>query len=224
VDDYPANKEGHMARKHRMYGLDGIKEDAVELLAVGGGAVVGIAAAKAVTGFIEGMAWTRDGLPEGAEPTKEQIAAAKFKTWAPYASAAVPLVVGAGVIFAANKANLQGNARKAAVGVAAGMAAVAIGKIVVAAAPDLAKKVYLNGLGADNYDTGLLAGLGEIDATVAAYMNRGLMGYPTQIQELRSSSSFAGAPILVQNASEGMIGSPTVAQQLSGAPLSATLM
>lgn len=206
-----------MARKYRMHGLEGIKEDAVELLAVGGGAVVGIAAAKAVTGFIEGMAWTRDGLPEG-EVTKEQIAAAKFKTWAPYASAAVPLVVGAAVIYGANKAGLKDNARKAAVGVAAGMAAVAIGKVVLAAAPDLAKKVYLNGLGADTYDTGLLAGLGEIDATVAAYMNRSLMGYPTEVQTLQ------GAPILVQPASAGMIGSPTVAQQLSGAPLSATLM
>lgn len=217
MDDYLANKEGHMARKHRMYGLAGLKEDSMELLAVGGGAVVGVATAKAVTGYLEDMDW--------AKPTADNK-----KTWVPYASAAVPLAVGIGVIFAADKAKLSGNARKAAVGVAAGMAAVAIGKVVTALAPETAAKFKLAGLGAtDSYDLGLLAGLGEVDATVRAYMQPMLgSGFPVSVQELRPAG-LSGAAISVESAKVGQsfhglgTGSPTVSQVVSG-PLSATLM
>jgi len=214
-----------MARKYRMHGLEGIKEDAMEVGAVGIGAVAGIFAAKSVGGFLGDMAWAKD-LKDLTNPTDEQIKAAKPKTWAPYVIAAVPVAVGIGVVYAADKYNLKGAARSAAVGIAAGMVATAIGNVIIAAAPETAKTLKLAGLGAsvDTYDTGLLAGLGEIDATVSAYMRRGLMGSPTQVERLISGQAFAGAPILVQPADAGMIGSPSVAQQLSGAPLSATLM
>lgn len=208
--DCPRLKEGHMARKYRMHGLEGIKEDAIELLAVGGGAVVGIAAAKAVTGYIEGMDWA-----------KSAAAAADWKKSAvKFGVPVIPLAVGAAIIFGADKAGLSGNARKAAVGVAAGMAAVSIGKLVVAAVgEDTAKKFYLMGLGAsvDSYDTGLLAGLGEMmpNASVSAYMNR-FAGSPASADVL-----LAGAPLVVDDPSQGNIGSPTVAIPLRG--LSATL-
>ena len=185
-----------MARKHyRMHGLEGIKEDAMEVAAVGVGAVAGIAIAQKVTDYIDGMEW------------------AKGKTWAEYVSAAVPLAVGIGIVFAADKYALKGAARSAAVGVAAGMAAKGIGKALRAASPSTADTLGLKGLGAsvDTYDSGLLAGLGQFDASVARYM---MAGAPTQVQTLM------GAPVQVQ----ALAGAPVQVQALAGAPMSATLM
>lgn len=196
-------------RKHyMMHGLEGVKEDALELLAVGGGAVVGVGLAKAVTGYVEKMDWA-----------KTAVAGTDWKSKAvKFGVPVIPAVVGLGVLFVADKYKLAGNTRKAAVGVAAGMAAVTVGKLVVAASPDMAAKLYLNGLGAgvDSYDSGLLAGLGEMypNASVSAYMGK-FAGSPI------SSDALSGSPIVVDDPSQGIIGSPTVAVPLRG--LSATL-
>jgi hypothetical protein len=193
-----------MARKHkrhyRMHGLAGLKDDAMDIAAVGGGAVIGIAAAKFVTSKVEDMKLLKD---DAGAPA----------AWAKWASAAVPAVIGLGVLYASAKAGLSGRSKQVALGAAAGMGAVTIGKLVVAASPDIAGKLYLNGLGAnvDSYDSGLLAGLGEFDASVARYM---MAGSPTQVQSLM------GAPLQVQ----AFAGAPTQIQSLAAAPMSATLM
>ena len=200
-----------MARKHkrsyRMHGLAGFKEDALEVLSVGGGAVVGVAVAKFVTGKLEDMKFAQDAAKVDAAGKAEKNAIGKWVV--PF----VPAAVGIGILYGAAKFSLKGAARSAALGTAAGMAAVTIGKLVVAASPDLGKKLYLNGLGAnvDTYDSGLLAGLGEFDASVARYM---MAGSPTQVQSLM------GAPLQVQ----AFAGAPTQVQTLAAAPMSATLM
>lgn len=188
-----------MARKHkrhyRMHGLAGLKDDAMDIASVGGGAVLGIAAAKFVTGKIEAM---------------PSVASA---SWAKWVVPLIPAAVGLGVLYASAKAGLSGRSKQVALGTAAGMGAVTIGKLVVAASPATASKLYLNGLGADvdSYDSGLLAGLGEFDASVARYM---MAGAPTQVQSLM------GAPLQVQ----AFAGAPTQVQSLASAPMSATLM
>lgn len=185
--------------KHKMHGLAGLKEDAMEIASTGAGVVAGVAVAKAVTGWIEEQPFLKEESGEA-------------KKWAPYASAAVPVAVGLGVLWGADKAKLAGHMKKAAVGVAAGMAAVAIGKVFVALAPDTAKTLRISGLGeVDTYDSGLLAGLGMYDASVNRYM---MAGSPTQVQTL------SGAPIQVK----ALAGAPTQVQMLAGAPMSATLM
>jgi hypothetical protein len=198
---------------------------------IGASALVGAGVAKAVVKFAGEIGLEK--AEDGSIPAKKKDGTTDNKAMLPeWAPGLVPVVVAAGIAWGADKYSLKGQAKNAAVGVAAGMFAYGIGKTIVAVLPkakadeeaklgdSIAKYLPFNGLSAavDNYDTGLLAGLGEIDATVAAYMNRGLMGSPTQVQTL------SGAPILVQDARAGMIGSPTIAQQLSGAPLSATLM
>lgn len=195
-----------MARKHkrhyRMHGLAGLQEDAMEVLAVGGGAVVGIAAAKFVTKFLNDQSFTKD-------------AAGAQAAWAKWTVPLVPAAVGVGVLFGSAKANLAGAAKSAALGAAAGMAAVSIGQLVVAAiGEEKARSFYLAGLGAnvDSYDSGLLAGLGEFDASVARYMR--MNGAPTQVQSLM------GAPVQVT----AFAGAPTQVQALAGSPMSATLM
>jgi hypothetical protein len=184
-----------------MHGLEGLKEDAMDIASVGGGAVLGIAAAKFVTSKLEAM----DSFKKEDKVTPAD--------WAKWVSAAVPAVIGLGVLYASAKAGLSGRAKQVALGAAAGMGAVTVSKLVVAASPDTAKSLYLNGLGAsvDSYDSGLLAGLGEYDASVARYM---MAGAPTQVQSLM------GAPLQVQ----AFAGAPTQVQTLAAAPMSATLM
>ena len=204
-------KEGHMARRkhYKMHGLEGIKEDAIELASTGVGVVAGVAVAKMVTGYIEDMAWAKSAVA-GTDWKKSAVQ---------FGVPVIPAVVGVGLLAAATKFALKGPARQATVGAAAGMFAVTLGKIVIAASPDMAKKLYLNGLGAgvDSYDTGLLAGLGEMmpNASVSAYMSR-FAGSPASADVL-----LAGAPLVVDDPSSGNIGSPTVAIPLRG--LSATL-
>lgn len=189
-------------RRHHRSTLKGLKEDALNVLAVGGGAVIGIAAAKFVSGKLEAMDFLKK---------EDKVTPAD---WAKWVVPLVPAAVGVGVLYGSAKANLSGAAKDAALGVAAGMAAVAIGKLVVAGIGEAkAKDFYLMGLGAsvDSYDSGLLAGLGEYDASVARYM---MAGAPTQVQSLM------GAPLQVQS----FAGAPTQVQNLAGAPMSATLM
>ena len=219
-----------MARKYKMQGLAGLMEQSTDVAVIGASALVGASVAKSVVMFAGEIGIEKDAngvkLATKADGSENK---AMLPEWAP---GLIPVAVAAGIAWATDKYSLKGQAKNAAVGVAAGMFAYGIGKTVVAILPKkkagetedkagdmIAKYIPFNGLGGpDTYDTGLLAGLGQIDATVAAYMNRSLMGYPTEVQTLQ------GAPILVQDARAGMIGSPTVAQQLSGAPLSATLM
>jgi hypothetical protein len=233
-----------------MHGLAGLQEDAIDVVVTGASALVGASVAKMVTDFAAdiGIEYQKDAAGEflkDAGGNKIPVADTAEKKNTPTLPAVVPplipLAVGIGIVWAGDKYKLSGKAKQAALGVAAGMAAYGIAKAVVAVLPKkkddpndkttdkagdmFAKYMPFQGLGAvDTYDTGLLAGLGQIDATVAAYMNRGLMGSPTQVERLISSSSLAGAPILVQDPRAGMIGSPAIAQQLAGAPLSATLM
>lgn len=226
-----------MARRYgRMHGLAGFKEEAMEVSILGASALVGAGVAKAVVGFAAdiGVEKDKDGVPVAA--TAEKPNKPTLPEWVP---GLIPVAVAAGIAWGADKYSLKGAAKSSAIGVAAGMFAYGVGKTVVALLPKrkegeteekfgdtLAKYLPFNGLGADNYDTGLLAGLGQIDATVAAYMNRGLRGYPTEVQRL--TNGFAGAPIVVEDPRAGVIGSPAVAQplmqNLGSAPFSATLM
>lgn len=233
-----------MARKHAMHGLAGLQEDAMDVVVTGASALVGASVARMVTDFAAdiGVEYQKNADGTFVKDTggnKVAVVGTTDKPNKPTLPAVlpplIPLAVGVGIVWAGDKYKLSGKAKQAALGVAAGMAAYGIAKAVVAILPKkkddpsdkntdkagdtFAKYIPFAGLGAvDTYDTGLLAGLGNIDATVAAYMNRGLMGSPTEAYALQ------GAPILVQPANAGMIGSPAVAQQLSGAPLSATLM
>ena len=197
-----------MARKYRMHGLEGIKEDAIELASTGVGVVAGVAIAKMVTGYVEDMAWAKTAVADSMADKGKK-----------FGVPLIPAVVGVGLLAAAAKFKLAGPARQATVGAAAGMFAVTVGKLVVNASPEYAKKLYLNGLGAqvDSYDTGLLAGLGEMmpNASVSAYMSR-FAGSPASADVL-----LAGAPLVVDDPSQGNIGSPTVSIPLRG--LSATL-
>lgn len=214
-----------MAR--RLHGLAGIKEDALEVVITGTTVVVGASVAHKVAGFVNEIGLEK--ADDGSIPPMKKDGVTKNEASLPsWVGPVVPVAVGVGIMWASDKYKLSGKARQAALGVAVGMGAYGIAKTVLAVLPKkksgeedkigdtLAKYSPFAGLsGVDTYDSGLLAGLGEIDASVARYM---MHGYPTQIQTLQ------GAPILVQPANAGMIGSPTVAQQLAGAPLSATLM
>ena len=205
--------------KHKMHGLAGLKEDSMDVLVTGASALAGAAVAKMVTGFVADIGVEKD--KDGNKKPVRDNGKENTPSLPEWVSPLVPLAVSVGIVWAGDKYNLSGNAKKAAVGAAAGMAAFGIAKLAVAILPKekpedvgntLAKYLPFAGLGeVDTYDSGLLAGLGMYDASVNRYM---MAGSPTQVQTL------AGAPIQVK----ALAGAPTQVQMLAGAPMSATLM
>lgn len=190
-----------MARRYgrKMHGLGEIKDDAIKAASVGAGAVVGVAAARFLAGSAESAGFSKE-------------ADGSMNAYGKIASVGIPLV-GSIVTLYLGKDVKNDHAKNAIVGASAGMAAVAIAKLVKILSPKLSDTFYLNGLaaGVDTYDSALLAGLGEMDYSVNRYM---MAGSPTQIQSLM------GSPTQIQS----LMGAPLQVKQLAGAPLSATLM
>ena len=171
--------------------LYGLKEDSMEAAKLGASVLAGAAVAKFVVEKASSM------LPAGAV--------------ADYVSPLIPVAVGVAVhSYGKNQFPV------AAPGVAAGMVAVGLGKLIgkalsAAGQAEVAKMVPFAGLGelGYTYDSPLM-GLGySYGAGVDAYMH----GSPTQVQSLM------GMPVQVQTLSG--LGSTIVG---SGAPMSAALM
>lgn len=190
-----------MARRYgrKMHGLEGIKEDGIKAASVGAGAVVGVAAARFLAGSAENAGFSKE-------------ADGSLNAYGKIAAVGIPLV-GSIVTLYLGKDVKNAMAKDAVVGASAGMAAVAIAKLVKVLSPKLSETFYLNGLaaGVDTYDSALLAGLGEMDYSVNRYM---MAGSPTQIQSLM------GSPTQIQS----LQGAPLQVKALAGAPMSATLM
>ena len=175
-----------MAR-HRMHGLAGLQQDAMDVGIVGASALAGLAAAKFVSEKIEGF-----GALKGA---------------AKWAGPLAPVAVGIGFQMLGNKQS--GKAAVALKGAAAGMVAYGIGKLVIAISGSsaVAKALPLSGY-VDTYDSHF-AGLGAYGQNMRSMnINRytRLGGSPTQIQRL------AGAPVQVQR----LAGAPVQVQRLDG--------
>jgi hypothetical protein len=178
--------------------LYGLKEDSMEVAKIGASALAGAAIAKVVV--------------EKVGPMLSEDPKSALRT---YATPILPIVVGIAV-------HSYGKMQYpiAAPGVAAGMVAVGLGKLIGAvvgpskAADDagamVSKYVPFAGLG-ETYDTGLLGGFGySYGAGVDRYM---MAGAPTQVQSLM------GMPVQVQSLNG--LGSTIVG---GSAPLSASLM
>lgn len=205
-----------------MYGLGSaswtgdLKEDAMDMAKLGGSALAGAAIAKLV---VDKGAAMLSPIPseDPAKGKSENKDSAVRKYLIPLA----PVVVGVAI-----HNRLKGQYPVAAPGVAAGMVAVGLGRLIsniiekpkadaqgkvgmdIASLLPGGRDVALNGLGY-TYDSGLM-GLGySYGSGVDAYMN----GAPTQVQSLM------GMPVQVQSLSG--LGSTIVG---SGAPMSAALM
>lgn len=179
--------------------LYGLKEDGMEVAKIGASALLGAAIAKAVT----------------------EIGAIK-DVGGGYVAPLIPIAVGLGV-HSYGKAQFP----VAAPGVAAGMVAVGLGKLIGKLADAFGQKAlaedyvpFAKGLGY-TYDSSIM-GLGyDYGAGVSAYMQ----GAPTEVQ---IQGLGAGAPVQIQTVTgmlpqTGMagLGSTIVG---SGSPLSASLM
>lgn len=171
--------------------LYGLQEDSMEAAKLGASVLLGASVAQKVV--------TLDAIKDVAGG---------------YVAPLVPIAVGI-AIHSYGKAQFP----IAAPGVAAGMVAVGVGKLLGKAVAQFAPTqsatvkdfVAFAGLGADTYDTGLLGGFGySYGAGVDRYM---MAGAPTQVQSLM------GAPLQVQSLSG--LGSTIVG---GSAPLSASLM
>lgn len=169
--------------------LYGLKEDSMEAAKLGASVLAGAAIAKQVVEYAASAT--------SPVPAKEWVAPL------------LPIAVGIGI-----HSYGKGRFPIAAPGVAAGMVAVGVGKLIAkavgpsVAADDAGAMVakYVPFAGVDTYDSPLLAGLGyNYGAGVDAYMH----GAPTQIQQLM------GAPVQVQalgGLSSHVVGSSAVLQ------------
>ena len=178
--------------------LAGMKEDALEAAKLGGGVVLGVSLAHAVNKTLSEMDWAKD------------------SKLARYGIPLAPFALGL-YLFSAHRG--QYPALAGANGL--GMMAYAVGAIAKKALIDAkqGKVAEYVALGAvDNYESNILAGLGQMDYSINRYLSPSLNGY----------SRYPGAPTFVEN----LQGAPTQFQTLQGAPtsieslngLSATLM
>ncbi len=192
--------------------LGELKDDSMRVAKIGVSVFAGAAAAKIVVGLSDKYL------------AKGDASSALSK----YVNPLLPALVGVVLV------NRLGNQYpEYSLGAAAGMFAYSLGSLLtrnIGDAPDATLKrlspfdqAQALGLGApDNYDSSLLAGLGQAryggvqvpNYSISRYLNgaptqiQSLMGAPTQIQSLM------GAPVQVQN----LAGAPTQIQSLSGAP------
>ena len=192
--------------------LGELKDDSMRVAKIGASVFVGAAAAKVVVGLSDKYL------------AKGDATSALSK----YVNPLLPALVGVVIV------NRLGNQYpEYSLGAAAGMFAYSVGALLTrnfgAADTDSAAKLSpfsqapAYGLGApDNYDSSLLAGLGQAryggvqvpNYSISRYLNgaptqiQSLMGAPTQIQSLM------GAPVQVQS----LNGAPTQIQSLMGAP------
>ena len=165
--------------------LGALKDDALDLAAGAVGVTVGAVAAKWVTGLTKG--------------TLESDTFFGGKTVGTVVNGLIPVAVGALIqTYGASKLKKDTFARNATTGVAVGMVAFGIGKVVLAFGGEKSKDFVLNGLGeTDVYDYGM-SGLGIGPGDVTAYMNgapftsESLMGAPVDVQ-------LAGAPVSISS-------------------------
>ena len=209
--------------------LGELKDDSMRVAKIGASVFVGAAAAKVVVGLVDSFVST---MEDPADKDKKVLdpTSATYK----YVTPLLPAVVGVVLV------NQLGNRYpEYSLGAAAGMFAYTLGALLqrnVGVASDVKaddrigprlspfsqEKAY-GALGApDNYDSSLLAGLGQAryggvqvpNYSISRYLNgaptqiQSLMGAPTQIQALM------GAPTQIQS----LQGAPTQIQSLSGAP------
>ena len=160
--------------------LGALKDDALDLVAGAVGVTAGALTAKWVNKTVGDMlpAFTGKDIVVGL----------------------IPVAVGAAIqTYGASKLKKDSFARNAATGVAVGMVAIGVGKVVVALAGKTAEGFTLQGLGeTDVYDYGM-SGLGIGPGDVTAYMHgapftsESLMGAPVDVQ-------MAGAPVSITSA------------------------
>ena len=156
-------------------GLAALKEDAMEVGAAAVGTLVGVGVAKFVTSKTGPMLTFTGGQ---------------------YVNALIPVAVGVGIYSMGANRMARGALRDATAGVAAGMVAFGVGKLVAAFAPETAAATGL-ALGSV-YDYSL-DGLGYGPGDVSAYMMN-------------------GAPVSFERT--GLSAAPVDIQQLNGAPTS----
>ena len=216
-----------------MYDLSGLGEDLMvsgkEAAAVGASALVGAGIAVKVTNFVADI---RKGKDERVN--KETEADTREKMLPAWIAPLVPIAVGVAV-------HNYGKARfpLAAPGVAAGMVAVGLGRLIGAIAIDPKKAIEpksaaefvknnvpfsLKGLGADVYDYSLM-GFGQIGpGDVSAYMRLG--GSPFSATSAVGTSIMSpGAPVQITSLRGLGAGAPTQAQVISTTPsMSAALV
>lgn len=180
-------KEKHM---YDSLGLAAIKDDAMEVGAAAVGTLAGVAVAQFVTKQADGML------------TDKATNAPSFPG-ARAVSSLIPVAVGLGIYTYGAQKMGRGMARDAVAGVAAGMVAFGVGKLVASFLPDAAK-AYLPSMGLSGvYDYSLGYNTAEYGpGGVEAYMMAGspvsyerLNAAPVDIQQ--SSNGFAGAPVSI---------------------------
>lgn len=202
----------------RSMSLAALKEDSISLGSAGAGIVVGAMAAKWVVGKLDSALTKTEAVKEGESPY--------VIPGGGVVAALAPVAVGL-LIQNQAAARLSGAARDAAAGVAGGMFAYAIGKLVVmAASPEALEdkesffnQLPFNGLGAMDdgvYDYSLGANNGVYDYSlgansaewgpggVSAYMMNGFGDAPTTTEVLNAApvdvqqlNGFGSAPISV---------------------------
>lgn len=191
----------------RSMSLAALKEDSISLGSAGAGIVVGAMAAKWVVGKLDSALKKTEAVKEGESPY--------VIPGGGVVAALAPVAVGL-LIQNQAAARLSGAARDAAAGVAGGMFAYAIGKLVVmAASPEALKdkesffnQLPFNGLGAMDdgvYDYSLGANSAEWGpGGVSAYMMNGFGDAPTTTEVLNAApvdiqqlNGFGSAPISV---------------------------
>lgn len=174
-------KEKHM---YDSLGLAAIKDDAFEVGAAAVGTLAGVAVAQFVTKQVDGML-TKDAAP--SFPGARQV------------SSLIPVAVGLGIYTYGVKRMGGGVARDAAAGVAAGMVAFGVGKLVASFIPQAKAALPEMGL-AGVYDYSLGYNTAEYGpGGVEAYM---MAGSPVSFEPARLNAA------------------PVDIQQLNGAPVS----
>jgi hypothetical protein len=201
--------------------LGELKDDSMRVAKIGVSVFAGAAAAKIVVGLSDRY-FSSTGTGDAAQVDKESML---YK----YVNPLLPALVGVVIV------NRLGNQYpEYSLGAAAGMFSYTLGALLSRnfgaeadatgkrLSPFDSAKAY-GALGApDNYDSSLLAGLGQArygGVNVPNYsISRYLSGAPTQIQSLMGAptqiQSLMGAPTQIQS----LQGAPTQIQSLSGAP------
>ncbi len=189
-----------MARKY--HGLAALQDDAISVGSAGVGALAGVAVAR----------WVVDDLvmPAAAPAGKEAFPGAKALV------ALIPAAVGLGIQYLSPQVP-AGAARDATTGVAAGMVAYSLGKLIGALMPattDAATRKFVPFAGMNQYDYSLGYNSPEFGpGSVSAYMN-GLGDAPITTELVRSMNGaivdiqpvtpFNGAPVSIAPASASM--------------------
>lgn len=168
-------------------GLAALKEDAMEVGSAAVGTLVGVGVAKFVTDKVGGMLTFTGGQ---------------------YVNALIPVAAGVAIYSMGANRMQRGALRDATAGVAAGMVAFGVGKLVASFAPAAASAT---GLSLGNVYDYSLDGLGYGPGDVSAYM---MQGSPTSMESL------AAMPVDIQQ----LNGAPTSFDVISTTPSMSTAL